>query len=255
MVPDRDFFSCAESEIADTTSLLTMVGGKVVYGAGPFAAHDEGAPPPAMPDWSPVRRFGGYARLGRQGGRAAAEGDAQGRVACGCANDCNVHGHGMRRPGPANCPCRPQELLGRARLRLLGGLTMREIASPVLRWVALLLLCAAYLQGGLQKALDFPSAIAEMNHFGLSPAAPLAVAVIVLELGASALILVGRLALAGRAGARALHADGHFRGAAFWEMPAGPARFGATNSFFEHLGLVGGFLLVAWHDLRERTDG
>jgi hypothetical protein len=23
----------------------------------------------------------------------------------------------------------------------------------------------------------------------------------------------------------------------------------ATNAFFEHLGLVGGFLLVAWHDL------
>jgi hypothetical protein len=25
-----------------------------------------------------------------------------------------------------------------------------------------------------------------------------------------------------------------------------------ANAFFEHLGLVGGFLLVAWHDLRER---
>jgi hypothetical protein len=25
-----------------------------------------------------------------------------------------------------------------------------------------------------------------------------------------------------------------------------------ANAFFEHWGLVGGFLLVAWHDLRER---
>jgi hypothetical protein len=24
------------------------------------------------------------------------------------------------------------------------------------------------------------------------------------------------------------------------------------NAFFEHLGLIGGFLLVAWYDLRER---
>jgi len=24
----------------------------------------------------------------------------------------------------------------------------------------------------------------------------------------------------------------------------------AANAFFEHLGLVGGFLLVAWHDLK-----
>ena len=34
MVPDRDYFACAEDEIADTTSLLTMVGGKIVYAAG-----------------------------------------------------------------------------------------------------------------------------------------------------------------------------------------------------------------------------
>ncbi|MBN3819988.1 amidohydrolase, partial [Paraburkholderia sp. Se-20369] len=52
IVPDRDFFACAEADIADTTSLLTVVGGKVVYAAGPFADRD--APlPPAMPDWSP----------------------------------------------------------------------------------------------------------------------------------------------------------------------------------------------------------
>src|SRR5580704_19708256 len=60
MVSDRDYFACAENEIADITSDLTMVGGKVVYGAGDFASLDEGGPPPAMPDWSPVRRFGGY---------------------------------------------------------------------------------------------------------------------------------------------------------------------------------------------------
>jgi predicted amidohydrolase YtcJ len=61
IVPDRDYFACAESEIADTTSLLTMVGGKVVYGSGAFASLDDTPLPPAMPDWSPVRRFGGYA--------------------------------------------------------------------------------------------------------------------------------------------------------------------------------------------------
>lgn len=30
-MPDRDFFACAEADISDTTSVLTMVGGKVVY--------------------------------------------------------------------------------------------------------------------------------------------------------------------------------------------------------------------------------
>ena len=31
---------------------------------------------------------------------------------------------------------------------------------------------------------------------------------------------------------------------AFWTI-AGPDRFMATNAFFEHLGLIGGFVLVA----------
>jgi len=61
LVPDRDYFACPESEIADITAHLTVVGGKIVYGAGDFAHLDEATPPPAMPDWSPVRRFGGYA--------------------------------------------------------------------------------------------------------------------------------------------------------------------------------------------------
>lgn len=99
VVPDRDYFGCAESEIADITALLTMVGGKVVYGAGRFASLDEGAPPPAMPDWSPARTFGGYAGWADTQGVHGAEGAPMQKVmrnaaaSCGCANNCNVHGH------------------------------------------------------------------------------------------------------------------------------------------------------------------
>ena len=114
-------------------------------------------------------------------------------------------------------------------------------------------MCAAYLQGGIVKATDFSGAIAEMQHFGLAPAAPFAIAVIVLELGASVMILVGfhrwlaALALAGFTLMATLIA------LRFWELPAGHERFMAANAFFEHLGLVGGFLLVSWHDLKRRV--
>jgi predicted amidohydrolase YtcJ len=92
IVPDRDYFACAESEIADATSELTMVGGKIVYAAGNFASYDA-PPPPAMPDWSPVRTFGGYA--GWDDPRGAGKPAFQRRLAlnCGCANACVVHGH------------------------------------------------------------------------------------------------------------------------------------------------------------------
>jgi uncharacterized membrane protein YphA (DoxX/SURF4 family) len=133
-------------------------------------------------------------------------------------------------------------------------MTMRWTTSPALRWIALLLLCAAYLQGGLNKAMDFNAALAEMNHFGLSPAGPLAVAVIVLELGASALILTGRLRWLGALALAGFTLMATFVALRFWQMPVGQERFMAANSFFEHLGLVGGFLLVAWHDLKERAN-
>lgn len=93
VVPDRDFFACAESDIAEITALLTVVGGKVVYGAGDFVAHDDNAPPPAMPDWSPVRTFGGYAGWAEAEGAPLQASLRKAAAACACANNCNVHGH------------------------------------------------------------------------------------------------------------------------------------------------------------------
>src|SRR5881275_2669261 len=58
-VLSADYFSVPEEEIKGIESVLTLVGGKVVYGAGEFAGL---APPPlpVVPEWSPVRVHGGY---------------------------------------------------------------------------------------------------------------------------------------------------------------------------------------------------
>ena len=121
--------------------------------------------------------------------------------------------------------------------------------SPWVYRATLLLLCAAYLQGGLVKAFDFDGAVAEMTHFGLAPAAPLAAAVIVLELGASALILSGRLRWLGALMLAAFTLGATFLALRFWEMTPGMERMMATNAFFEHLGLAGAFVFVAAYDL------
>jgi predicted amidohydrolase YtcJ len=93
MIPDRDYFACAEDEIAGTTSLLTMVGGKIVYGSGDFAPFEEVTVPPAMPDWSPVRTFGGYGAWADPQGAAKSASAHKFAASCGCANACAVHGH------------------------------------------------------------------------------------------------------------------------------------------------------------------
>jgi len=58
-VLSADYFSVPDEAIKGIESILTIVGGKIVYGAGEFAAL---APPlpPISPDWSPVKVYGGY---------------------------------------------------------------------------------------------------------------------------------------------------------------------------------------------------
>ena len=73
-------------------------GGEIVRdGAG----EPTGPPaPPVLPDWSPVKRFGGYPsrRLGQPG-------DTRMKTRCACAAGCAVHGHdhaaALRRGAPA----------------------------------------------------------------------------------------------------------------------------------------------------------
>ena len=132
----------------------------------------------------------------------------------------------------------------------LSRLARPVFGSHAIRWLAYLGLCAAYLQGGLNKLMDFQGAVGEMTHFGLSPAPLLAGLVIALELGASIMILSGKLRWLGALALAAFTLMATFVALRFWEMPVGQERFMAANSFFEHLGLIGGFLLVAWLDLQ-----
>jgi len=85
---DADYFSVPEESIKAITAALTMVGGRVVHGDLEFK--DLAPPlPPAMPDWSPVRVYGGYQGSERAHRQAAA---------------CAVHPH--RHAHPARIPVR-----------------------------------------------------------------------------------------------------------------------------------------------------
>ena len=59
-VLSSDYFAVPEEEIKGIESVLTVVGGKVVYGGEEFGSM---VPPlPVSPDWSPVGHYGGYHR-------------------------------------------------------------------------------------------------------------------------------------------------------------------------------------------------
>ncbi|MBY3088898.1 DoxX family protein [Rhizobium laguerreae] len=130
----------------------------------------------------------------------------------------------------------------------LSGLA-RVVGSPITRTVSLLALCAAYIQGPLTKIFDFNGALAEMNHFGLHPAALFAVVVIVFELTASAMVVSGFLRWAGALALAGFTLLATLIALRFWEMAPGMDRMMATNAFFEHIGLAGAFVFVAAADL------
>ena len=136
------------------------------------------------------------------------------------------------------------------------SLTPRPIAA-LLDWpgawlLARLALTAPYLLGGAVKLTDWPGAVAEQAHFGLQPAALFAALTIAVELVGPALILADRLAWLGAGMLGVFTVLAAFVANAFWTMQ-GPERFAATNAFFEHIGLVGGFVLVAIVSHRRRA--
>jgi predicted amidohydrolase YtcJ len=94
-VLDRDYFSVPEEEIKSLASVLTIVGGRIVHGDEEFK--DLAPPlPPVMPEWSPVRTYGGYHRDAAPGPAAATQ--------------CAVHGHSHRHV--ARAPVRAEDAAG-----------------------------------------------------------------------------------------------------------------------------------------------
>jgi uncharacterized membrane protein YphA (DoxX/SURF4 family) len=130
----------------------------------------------------------------------------------------------------------------------------READTP--RWVAAILswpwlwpmarlaLVSAYLVGGFTKLFAFDGAIAEQEHFGLHPGWLWASIVILVELVGSALVVARRWVWLGAGGLGVLTAVAMLTANNFWAL-TGHERFMAMNAFFEHLGLIAGFVVVA----------
>jgi len=120
------------------------------------------------------------------------------------------------------------------------------LQSPALALLARIALTCAYWWGGAAKALDFVGARAETTHFfGLEHATLLALATIVVELLASALVISGRLAWLGAGALAVFTALATLVAHDFWNVSDPLAHFQAFNAFLEHIGLIGGLVLAA----------
>jgi len=126
------------------------------------------------------------------------------------------------------------------------------------RWTwlaARIALSSAYLLGGLTKLFDFSAAVAEQEHFGFHPGWLWASLAITVELIGPVLLISGRLVWLGAGAMGVLTFIASLAANDFWAMHGQP-RFTATNAFFEHIGLIAGFVmaaLIAAHAQRDRS--
>ncbi len=91
--------------------------------------------------------------------------------------------------------------------------------------------------------MDFHGAVLEQEHFGLNPGWLWAALSIMIELGGSLLIIFYRATWLGAGSLGILTFIAMLLADNFWNMH-GSARFMAFNTFFEHLGLIAGLVLI-----------
>ncbi|WP_445115657.1 amidohydrolase [Acinetobacter sp. WZC-1] len=92
VVLSDDYFTVEDEGIQQIESVLTVLGGKVVYAAAEFRQNNPPLPP-ASPDWSPVRHHGGQWRKAENRNAPSLQPLQSVSAMCACSNSCHMHGH------------------------------------------------------------------------------------------------------------------------------------------------------------------
>ena len=121
--------------------------------------------------------------------------------------------------------------------RLLGDARFAVLAAT--------LLTVPYWTSGIAKLFDLGGALGEARHFGLEPAALTVGLTILVQIGGSLLIILGRQAWLGAGALGVFTAMATLIAHPFWQVADPVARFHERNTFLEHVGLIGGLMLAA----------
>ncbi|HEY6641519.1 amidohydrolase [Povalibacter sp.] len=93
-----DYFAVLDDQISSITSELTLLGGKPVHASGDFSKHAPPLPAP-LPEWSPVKYYGGYQHS------SATRTSASSLIAArSAAHTCTAHGLAAEWPA-LGCAC------------------------------------------------------------------------------------------------------------------------------------------------------
>ena len=120
----------------------------------------------------------------------------------------------------------------------------RLLDSSALALIARILLTLPFWASGISKSVNFQDGVAEMAQFGLHPPLAYNIATIICMFAGSALVILNRFTWLGAGALGVFTAMTIPIAHAFWTMTGEKAQ---TEIFFvvEHIGLIGGLMLVS----------
>jgi len=118
------------------------------------------------------------------------------------------------------------------------------LCQPVVEALARILLTFPFWGSGLAKLIDFQGGVAEMAMFGLNPPALFNIAVIITQLGGSALIILNRHTWLGAGALGVFTALTIPLVHHFWSLD-GERAIVAFHTATEHVGMIGALVVVS----------
>ncbi len=126
----------------------------------------------------------------------------------------------------------------------LGRIIGLLLRAPATAAAARVVLCLPFWWSGLSKLLDFSGGTAEMAALGIEPAWLFNLLTILVQLGGSLLVILNLWTWLGAGALGVFTALATVLAHQFWTLD-GFERARELNTFFEHLAIIAGFVLVA----------
>lgn len=143
-------------------------------------------------------------------------------------------------------------MLGGVRRRAPSGVAGQVLDAPGVALIARILLTSPFWISAGFKAIDLRATSAEVAQLELQPAALIAGLIIVVQAAGSASVILGRRAWLGAASLAAFTLLASVIGHPFWAEADQTASWHQTNAVVANMGLIGGLVLSAALQQRDR---
>lgn len=143
-------------------------------------------------------------------------------------------------------------MLGGVRRRAPSGLVEQVLDAPGVAFIARVLVTGPFWTSAVLKTANLSETANEVGRLGLEPAGLLAGLIVIVQAAGSASVILNRRPWLGAGALAGFTLLASLLGHPFWSATNAAGRFHEMNAFLANLGLIGGLLLTAILQHRDR---